>query len=797
MRQKTDILLAISFTILILSVIFIASTTPRDVEQITGLAAGNAEVCVGNTPSLVPIGNLTGTASDPATPFYHDVNHTGTSEGEDIIYADTTTLFVIDSSTGEISFTPENSDVGNYTVMIRVNNTACMELGDSEELNFEVVQGNRAPVLDTIGNHIVLEDNQLWINVTAIDPDEDNNITYACNTSEDAPYNQFTINETTGVIDWYPTNDDVGLNWFDCNATDDYGAYDSEIFSVTVTNVNDNPIFDEIPNFTVEGNRPLYEDESFYYDVNATDPEGDDITYTSNWSLPVYKNGEYRISHTTGEMEFTPLAEEIGNHSVIIYAQDGIGAASQVVLFEVLEVNDPPLLASIGAQTAQANSLFELDVNATDEEDGTDNLEGTGNLTFAINDTTLFNINSKTGEISFTPTEAQIGSYSFNISVTDNGIQREGWHNATNSEVISFVVTVANRPPNITSYSPETPFSMQTGESQSFVITVEDPDGGTPSAQWYDNSTPITGATSYTYTFTPSSTGDYNRTVVVTDGELEDIQEWAVTVTAPPPPPPPPGPGSTAPAGGRSGGGKAWCKELWLCTEWSTCTITDIQIRECKDAHDCGTTVLKPPEVRSCTFVPIETCFDRVLNQNEILTDCGGVCQPCPTCNDGICNQGEQCEICKEDPNHIRCPRDLEENVMPDCGGPCPLCPKIEKPLQPKTVDWKLMAMKTAKITLGTLFLLLIAAIIFIKIIRKISKKAVLTEQEKAELNLVKEINSLIPYAEEAIDTKDMANLKTICENIENLYNNLSSTKNKKKIYPKIKKLKRAIRIGF
>lgn len=787
MRSKTDILLAISFTVIIIGAALILHGENR----ITGYAAGNAKVCVGNTPNLVDIGNLSATTR---IPFYYDVNHTIAND-DPVLYADTASFFTIDD-TGIISFTPQEADIGNHTVIILVNNTACTELGDMEELNFEIIQGNRAPVLDTIGNHQVVEDTQWYMDVNATDPDGDN-ITYACNTSEEAPYNKFTINETTGIIDWWPSNDDVGLNWFECNATDDYGASDSETFYINVTNVNDIPILELIHNFTVESGEPLYEDASFYYDVNATDPEGDTIVYLSNHSMPIYKNGEDRISPTTGEIYFVPFVEDIGNYSVIIKATDNIGPgiAQQEVFFEILAVNDPPSFEPpIGAKTARIGKLFLFDVNAWDEEDGSDNLEGTGNLTFS-DDTILFNIDPLTGVISFIPTDADLGNYSINISVTDSGIPSYGLGNITFSEIISLTIALANRPPNITSYSPETPFSMETGQSQDFTITAEDPDGGTPSAKWYLDNSEINGSTAYTYTFTPSTAGTYNLTIVITDGELDDSQEWVVTVTTAPTPPGPAGP--AAPGGGGGFGGKYFCKELWICTDWSKCMISDIQIRTCKDLKECNTRVNKPPEVRSCIFVPIETCFDEVRNQDEILPDCGGVCKPCPTCSDGICNQGEQCEICQENPEHPRCPRDLESNIMPDCGGPCPLCPKIEKLLSPKSTNWKAILISITEITVVSLLLLLIALIILIKIMRRMSKKAVLTEQEKAELDLVNEINNLITYAEKAIDMKDMERLKMVCANIENLYNSLSSTKNKTKIYPKIKRLKRAIKIGF
>ena len=45
------------------------------------------------------------------------------------------------------------------------------------------------------------------------------------------------------------------------------------------------------------------------------------------------------------------------------------------------------------------------------------------------------------------------------------------------------------------------------------------------------------------------------------------------------------------------------CNEFWICTDWSFCTGTGMQIRTCKDLNSCGTEKLKPPEMQEC--VPI------------------------------------------------------------------------------------------------------------------------------------------------------------------------------------------------
>jgi len=829
MRLKTGSLFIISLAFITFIII--------SLRVYAGVHAGLAEVCIGTQPVITPIGNLGRAPSlvrftydvdctlkiwnETSGQFYYiPCNDGSVMFMDDIWYANGTTspladIFDINPNTGVIDFTPTLSQVDNYTVNISVF-SICTEFGgDGEVTDFEVFL-NRAPVFDPIENQTVWEDGYcdasvicsekgccgtdlpglcpVTIDLNATELDEDT-VTYSCN---DTTY--FTVDPTTGFAEWTPTNDDVGLHWFTCYATDSYGTRGSQEFYIYVNNTNDEPILDLIPNFTVSNNKELYEDTEFEYDVNATDPDGDDITYLDNTPLFV-------INEETGEIIFTPQASQVGNYTVKITADDGIcsGVTDQLVLFEILPVNDvPQFVDPIISFSVTNESTLCVDVNVTDEEDGDNTVENL-NFTFT-DDTDFFDINS-TGGFCFTPNGSQAGeSYIINISVTDTGIPDYGIGNATNSSLVTLYITAPpwnDFAPVIDSYSPDLYYEKAKVEMPNclnFSLTAHDPDKPEEinlTIYWYvdgklvktTGSPPGLAVDSYEKCGWPCPYVT-NITAVVTDGYYETPLEWTINVIRPCELVK--GSGGESPGGGR---GRYYCKPVWVCTDWSTCMINDLQLRVCKDLKECSTTTDKPPEVRSCIFTPIPTCFDGIKNQDEILADCGGVCKPCPTCSDGICNQGELCSVCDVDPN--RCPRDLKGNIMVDCGGPCPLCPKIVAVLQPKTTTWKTTAITIIKISLIILLILLILLIIILRLIRYLSKKAVTTEKEKSELVLVNEINALIKYAEKAIDKKDMEQLKLICTNIELRYNRLTSTKNKKKIYPKLEKLQKAIKVGF
>lgn len=719
-----------------------------------GKTTANVGVCIGQKPVLDAIRNLTAVIGEE---FYYQVN--SSSNNDPVVYASNSTIFSINESTGVINFT--HTQVLTEWVRLSVNNSRCRDLWDFEDVNLTVNTGNTAPVLETIEDFNLTEDVPFYYDVNATDAENDN-LTFTDNTT------MFEINDTTGEISFTPLNEHVGVHWVTIRVTDQWGLHDEQSVNVNVTNVNDAPILETIPNYTTESGNPLYEDQTFYMQVNASDPDGDTLEYLDNTSL-------FTINSGTGVVLFTPNYYHVGNYSVEIYVVDGQAMASQVFLMEIIPVNDAPVLATIGAQTAYVNRTFFYDVNATDEEDGSDADPENMNLTFA-SDSTLFIIDPKNGTIEFTPTDNDNGTYSINITVNDTS-------GLTSSEFVSFSVVVQNRPPNITSYSPLTSqVALYVDEAQNFSITKDDPDGTTPTVYWYVDSN-LMAIDSDSYVFNSSTEVNSTVRVVVRDGEFEADHNWSVEVVSRPPSPPAPG----VDAGGGGGGGGS-CTELWVCNDWSECMVTNLQVRGCEDQRKCGTGYYKPKTRRLCTYTPLPTCHDKILNQNEILIDCGGVCPPCPSCTDNICNQGELCQICSGED----CPRDVKGNLIPDCGGPCSPCnfPTPEIPTQPPFYksSWKTIL----TVILLMIILLIISRRVIKKLITAKTAETIESDNKKAAL-----IDELLKRAHESLEQNDIAILKKISSEITQHYNSITSMKKKKEIYPKINSLIKRINVKF
>ncbi len=131
--------------------------------------------------------------------------------------------------------------------------------------------------------------------------------------------------------------------------------------------------------------------------------------------------------------------------------------------------------------------------------------------------------------------------------------------------------------------------------------------------------------------------------------------------------------------------------------------ICGFQTRECFDFNYCGTNLSRPGIISECYFTVEPNCTDNIKNCHdegcEILIDCGGPCEACPTCYDGILNQDE-------------------EKV--DCGGVCSPCKEIPfKPILVKTI-----------ISYSLIGLLILIVILVIMQILKYSKYKKAAEKE-------------------------------------------------------------------
>ncbi|MBD3252527.1 hypothetical protein GF386_02245 [Candidatus Pacearchaeota archaeon] len=437
--------------------------------------------------------------------------------------------------------------------------------------------------------------------------------------------------------------------------------------------------------------------------------------------------------------------------------------------------------------TTGENSSFYYQVRANDTEDfiydvsnSSEFYNYTGNLTFNVSFSNsscrLFNI-SDNGIINYTANESGLcgnsSSYfhSIEICAIDNGLSNPhpnvslcSAYGSPFSEQgcvnFSLTVTNENRAPVIISYYPLSLIFNAEGTTRlCFNITKYDPDGPAIDTYWYagdslkeyDAYVPGQNYDEFCYSFGCGVSGVFPIKSEITDGLLNDSVQWNISISHVP---------CETPGGGGGGGISIHCEEKWGCEVWSKCmnleeavnigNISSVyellirsrcdlfdwnkkscgyQIRNCTDLNHCGTNETKPGVIRECFFTREPNCNDGIQNCHhgacEVLVDCGGPCKPCPTCSDGIQNQGEK---------------------GIDCGGPCPPCIReIPVPISIKTV------------LIFSFFIMFILAIIFVIIMMiRYSKTRKIYERIAKKKSILAS-----QYSKSKSDSKDSAkNLK-------------------------------------
>jgi PKD repeat protein len=281
------------------------------------------------------------------------------------------------------------ADDGIYTVTLTVTD-------DNNGIGSDSVMAiiyNTPPEIGKIASEIsAREDTQFTLRINATDAKGDT-ITF----SDNSPL--FEIHKTSGLIEFTPTNEDVGEYYVTITASDEDGGSSTIVLLLTIINENDPPVLDYI------GSLSLYEDSHFSFTVSASDMDFDDaISFSEDTDL-------FEIDSHTGLISFTPTNGEVGARFVFITVTDSKGAQDQErVLFTVHDTNDPPVMTDIPVQYAVVGERFTFTAKAFDIDDS--------KLIFS-DDSAIFNIDAESGMISFVPQKGDEGIHTIKVSVVD------------------------------------------------------------------------------------------------------------------------------------------------------------------------------------------------------------------------------------------------------------------------------------------------------------------------------------------------------------------------------------------
>ncbi|MFZ1683292.1 MAG: Ig-like domain-containing protein [Candidatus Zixiibacteriota bacterium] len=412
------------------------------------------------------------------------------------------------NGTGTFNFAPDFTQAGSYSVTFRSTDGTDI---DSEVVSITVTGTNQTPVLAAIGPKSVNEGAVLNFNISATDPD----LTTPTFTTSALPTNASFVDngDGTGTFNFAPDFTQSGSFNLTFRATDG-SSVDSEVVTITVTDVNRDPVLAAI------GPQSVNEGVVLNFNVSATDPDLTTPTFTTS-ALPTnatfVDNG-----NGTGTFNFAPDFTQAGSFNVTFRSTDGSAVDSEVVTITVTDVNQPPVLATIGPKTVNEGQVLNFNITATDG-DGT-----TPTFTTSVLPTNASFVDNGdgTGTFNFAPDFTQGGNYPITFRTSDGSL--------LDSETVIVSVVGINVAPVLAAIGPK---SVDEGQALSFNVSATDANGTIPAiiadnlplgAVFTDN---LDG--SGTLNFSPDFTqaGAFNVLFYATDGSLADSETVTITVT--------------------------------------------------------------------------------------------------------------------------------------------------------------------------------------------------------------------------------------------------------------------------
>lgn len=328
-----------------------------------------------------------------------------------------------------------------------------------------------------------------------------------------------TVILTNGTVKFTPKTNFNGFEVINFSATDIKSNVLYWEVKVTVTPVNDAPYIKPI------SDQGWYEGVEVDLDLNITDVDGDTLTITDTTAL-------FDVDTVNMKIKFTPANGDVGIHYIWINASDGAEQVSDQFKATILNTNDPPEILKIGGKNAVDDGILELTAyedqynNYTVEVYDLDTEAGVNDVITISSKSidTALEIDQKTGNITFFPTQKHVGTYNAEIIVNDG----KGGKDTQNISI-----TVINE-----NDDPAKPMIIVANQEYYDIkltsFLVEDEDGDIITYTWnFGDGTPV--ITGQTVDHKYSKAGDYEITLTVSDGNGGSASTtMGITIKSPP-----------------------------------------------------------------------------------------------------------------------------------------------------------------------------------------------------------------------------------------------------------------------
>ncbi|MCP4582048.1 MAG: tandem-95 repeat protein [candidate division Zixibacteria bacterium] len=408
---------------------------------------------------------------------------------------------------GTFGFSPDYGQSGSYDIWFYASDAS---LTDSQIVRINVVEFNLPPELAAIGPQSVDEGAYLGFTIAATDPDGP----FPSLIAEDIPVNAAFIDSGNGhgLFTFSPDFTQSGVFTVRFIASDGELA-DTESVDITVNHINQSPVFDPI------SDQYIGEGEHLEFVMTATDFDLDVLILLAE-DLP--SNAAFSDSgNGHGLFTFDPDYSQGGIYPVRFIAGDGDLADTEMVNIIVADINNPPVLDSIGSKTVVEDELLSFIVTASDINGDALTLSAEN---IPINSVFVDSGNGH-GSFAFTPDHSQAGDYQVRFIVNDGA--------SADTELV--VITVIND--NIApSFFPVADRIMNEGAHLQFTVSAVDFDGdpltmsaiNMPANSAFNDNGNNSGSFGFDPDYTQS--GIYDITFIANDGDLADSEVVQITV---------------------------------------------------------------------------------------------------------------------------------------------------------------------------------------------------------------------------------------------------------------------------
>ncbi|KPK82822.1 MAG: hypothetical protein AMS27_13900, partial [Bacteroides sp. SM23_62_1] len=267
-------------------------------------------------------------------------------EGEEVLYYLTSapTGMVINSSTGEIKWIPSVEQVKTHIVAVRVSDGEEFTTGSFKLTVYKPF--NAKPVIVEFPLDGTIGLGQAYTSIVKANDPEKKPILFSLTN----PPSGMTINVSTGVINWKPGGDQVGVHLIKVNVSDGVNIV-TRSFTLKVTQEeNKPPVIIAFPSDAAIKAEVPYRDS-----VKAVDPENRPITY-----ILKKKPSGMTINPGEGYIDWTPGYRQVGTHEIIVIITDGAQMVNRS--FELTVAEPAPVIGRIYPAAGPTDKDVELTV---------------------------------------------------------------------------------------------------------------------------------------------------------------------------------------------------------------------------------------------------------------------------------------------------------------------------------------------------------------------------------------------------------------------------------------------------